>query len=403
LIDLGFMRLNLCPSTYVRREMSSFVIVFCFVDDFVFTGNDESLIKGSIEQWRGVATTTEPIENASKLLGMEVKRVENDNTIYLTLTKKIEEVVERYHPSPSDVKRRNSPIGEGDYLIKEQQYEKLPEELQRKLSDKEIKEYMGIVGSLIWIVGIRYDISFAVSYLSWYTKEPLVHHMKVAIRVVEYLHTTKDVPLILGGKDDDKSVLKLVGITDASVGTAPKGRSVIGNMLRIGNVSGCVWCKSTKSNYVHTSSYESELEGILSVIKACLWIRNIIVELGIPAGVSILIKNDNQKAIEFCKGLASARNTKHMDLVIYKIIEYVKSGQVDIEYEPGEELLADKLTKVTDINGFKSVVHDMLGLTLVNHEIINPAVLEIYDGVCLEPKCLDKGQGVSDEGQSMRR
>ena len=57
------------------------------------------------------------------------------------------------------------------------------------LTRKESETYMEFVGSVIWISGIRFDIKFAVVYLTWYTKDPRKHHMDIAIYLLQYLQT----------------------------------------------------------------------------------------------------------------------------------------------------------------------------------------------------------------------
>ncbi len=54
------------------------------------------------------------------------------------------------------------------YVLDVQQME--DEERKKPLSEKQRALYMKIVGSLIWISGVRGVILFAVMYLTWFTK-----------------------------------------------------------------------------------------------------------------------------------------------------------------------------------------------------------------------------------------
>ena len=74
LTELGFQRLTLCTCIFVCHEGDDVIFVYCFVDDFIVTGNHHDAVVRKIEQIRKVASTTEPIEDATKILGMEIKR-----------------------------------------------------------------------------------------------------------------------------------------------------------------------------------------------------------------------------------------------------------------------------------------------------------------------------------------
>ena len=86
-----------------------------------------------------------------------------------------------------------------DYKVKQQDLDELEEGMKGYLDADDIRKYMAIVCILIWIAGIRFDIVFVVMYLSWFSKAPRYHHMKVAQRCMEYLVCTKMLPLVLGG------------------------------------------------------------------------------------------------------------------------------------------------------------------------------------------------------------
>ena len=65
------------------------------------------------------------------------------------------------------------------------------QELAQFLDAAGITEYMVIVGGLIWVSGLRFDILFSTMYLAWSTKQPRRHHLKMARHVLKYLYTTK--------------------------------------------------------------------------------------------------------------------------------------------------------------------------------------------------------------------
>ena len=112
---------------------------------------------------------------------------------------KIEELSIKY--SHAVRKKRHVPMPVNGYIVRDHEIDALTDNKKRKLTHEEISVYMAIVGSLIWIQGVRLDIIFAVLYLSWFTKCPRHHRMDMAEYVIGYLNTTKDMPLVLGGDE----------------------------------------------------------------------------------------------------------------------------------------------------------------------------------------------------------
>ena len=230
---------------------------------------------------------------------------------------------------------------------------------------------MTLVGVLIWIQGCRLDIIFAVLYLSWSTTKPRQHHLNMAYYVLRYLRTTIDIPLVLGG---DKS-LQATTFSDASLGTAPKGRSVIGVVNKLNPDSGAISAKATAGPNVHLSSFESELEGMTSNFKSLNRIMNILTDLNMEliyllAGIQSLYNpqgqayNDNKAMIDFVKGDAVAKGVRHMVLRMwYNKTEYQK-GKIKLDHMSGKEIPADYLTKPSCKSTHRSFVIAIMGLKL---------------------------------------
>lgn len=221
---MGFTPLLLSSQLYIfKDESGGLVIIYDFVDDFVITGNKLESIMSFIDRFRKVTNTTEPAFNPTKLLGMELERDRAKRIIKVSMKAKIKELVEKY--SIDKDKEKDVPIPKSQYIVKEYDYDdrKVVTEANAKMLDnKGITVYMQVVGSLIWLTGVRIDIIFATTYLAWYTKAPRQHHLNMCMHVVSYLHSTVDVPLVLGGTGK----FGVQTESDASLGTGPKGRSV---------------------------------------------------------------------------------------------------------------------------------------------------------------------------------
>jgi len=160
-----------------------------------------------------------PILNPEKLLGLELTRDRLRRIIKITMVDKITEVYENFVKGTIHDKDRNIPLPKDQYIIKDSDFELIAEEQRRYLDQEEQHLYLTIVGNLIWIQGLRLDIIFSVLYLSWNTKKPRFHHLRMAYYCVGYLYKSRNIPLVLGGPIEFQQTV----YSDASLGTGPKG------------------------------------------------------------------------------------------------------------------------------------------------------------------------------------
>jgi hypothetical protein len=71
---LGFKPLVMCSSIYVLCENDAVqIIVYDHVDDFIFSGPDETVVLAMITRFREHAKTDEPLVNAPSVLGLEIE------------------------------------------------------------------------------------------------------------------------------------------------------------------------------------------------------------------------------------------------------------------------------------------------------------------------------------------
>jgi hypothetical protein len=360
--ELVCERLNMCSCIYVKRSEEDITVVFDYVDDFIFGGSSENKTMELINEFRKYAKTDDPVANKSPVLGMEIERVREKKLILVRMTKKIQELADRFPKSIE--RRRNVPMPTSGFVVREHEVEKLPENKRRKLTLEEISEYMSIIGSLIWIQGIRLDIIFAVLYLSWHTKEPLQHHMDMAYYVMGYLYTTIDLPLVLGG-DSDISVQVYF---DSSHGTGPRSRSISGIVGKLNEKSGAVFAKAHAQSTVKLSSFETELDMTTSGFKAAARLQNILSEIGVETSAQPTAFNDNQAMIEFVKGEGMAKGVRHMELRMWYTREEYQMGKIRFEYMDGKVIPADKLTKLGYVADHRKFAKDIMGLTLLDHD-----------------------------------
>lgn len=361
---LGFIRLTIssCIYKYFDSTTNDIVYVYDYVDDFVFGGSSDVLVRSLMDGFREMASTSPPEMNYSPLIGMELSRDTDRHIICITMTKRIIDLANS-HPHTMQ-KERKVPMPPSGFLVSDHQFDILQPAQQRFLTNKEITTYMSIVGSLIWIQGVRYDIIFTVLYLSWFAQKPRQHHLNMAYYCVGYLYCTKDIPLVLGGTQP----IQITGYTDASLGTGPKARSITSQLTKLGADAGAITAKATASQSVTLSSFEAELDGTTNLLKTTTRIDNKLNELGIHHIVPTQLYSDNDAMIKFIKGEGVAKGVRHMEMRMWYTREHYLTGNYLLDHMAGINIPTDKMTKLGSVNEHITFRDNVLGLCLLSPE-----------------------------------
>jgi hypothetical protein len=369
--EMGFSKLPTSNCIFIKIiNANDFVIVYDYVDDFIVIGNSREVIEHHfINQFRQKAATTEPIWNPTAVLGMEVQRDHDHKIIMLTMTARIEDLAKFCHIDDT-TRKREMPMPPAGYIIAEEDYQKLSANEQPFLPKDQIKNYMAIVGRLVWISGIRFDITFAVLYLSWHTKTPRQHHLTMAKYVAAYLYYTKDVPLVLGGSEQ----VHLTAYSDSSLATAPKRRSVSGQITKLHPNAGAVYAKPKTSQSTRTSSFESELDALSEALKTLMYLETVLKTLGIDQSYPSTIYADNKAMIDFVNGDGSLRNSRHMELRLWLVREQLARGGKQIQFMSGLQIPANFLTKLATKTEHVQFLNDIQGLQLLPHDMFHQKV-----------------------------
>jgi len=178
--------------------------------------------------------------------------------------------------------------------------------------------------------------------------------------VLSYLHFSHDLRLVLGGS----AVINLNGYTDASLRTAPKGRSVLGSIEKLHPDAGAVCAKCRATSLVHLATFEAELDGVMVSMKRVRRVRNVLDELGIVLSSVPLLWSDNNAMINFVHGEGVAMGVRHMELRMWYVREQYSTGGIILDYMPGVSIPTDKLTKVGTKESHAVLTCDIMGLNL---------------------------------------
>jgi hypothetical protein len=103
-------------------------------------------------------------------------------------------------------------------------------------------------------------------------------HVKSVRTFAEYIATSHDVGLILGGEPE----VDLFGFSDAAYLTKSDSLLRLANCLFLNLTSGCICARSFKDSTVSHSSTEAELKALDEAIRKAVWLQNFLAELTYP-------------------------------------------------------------------------------------------------------------------------
>jgi hypothetical protein len=221
--------------------------------------------------------------------------------------------------------------------------------------------YAKAIGSLMYaMLGTRPDIAYAVSYCSRFLAKPTEAHRGAVKRIMRYLKATIDLCLVYEGE-----IEPLIGFTDSDwAGDRETRRSTSGYVFNLG--SGAISWSSKRQSSTALSSCEAEYIGQTQATKEAIWLRRLLKELQIAeeegqAPAATIIYGDNQGAIALAKNPQFHARTKHIDVQHHFVREKQHSGEVDLQYVPTDQQVADGLTKALPQDKFE-VFRSALGL-----------------------------------------
>jgi ribonuclease HI len=160
------------------------------------------------------------------------------------------------------------------------------------------------------------------------------------MRVInKYLNGTRELKVNIRADEG----LLITAYIDASDSLHPDGRGHTGIVICVGE--GAIYCSSTKQKVNGKSSTEAEIIGVSDGLSQLLWTKNFLEAQGYEERPAILMQ-DNQSSIQLMhKGRSINHRTKHMKVRYFFIRDYITRGEVDVDYLPSEDMIADYFTK----------------------------------------------------------
>jgi hypothetical protein len=150
--------------------------------------------------------------------------------------------------------------------------------------------------------------------------------------------------LIFGKNKKLSSTIDLNGYCDSDwAGDHISRKSTTGYVFTI-NGSPVVWY-SKKQQVNALSSTEAEYVASAEAVKECLWLKQLLTDIGCHIESPTVIYSDNQGSILLSKNPGHHTRTKHIDVRHHFIREKQEEGVIKLEYISTHQQPADMLTK----------------------------------------------------------
>jgi hypothetical protein len=122
---------------------------------------------------------------------------------------------------------------------------------------------------------------------------------------------------------------------------------------------------SKKQKLNTTSSTEAEIVGVHDAMSQIIWFRHFIMAQEVKISRNILFQ-DNRSAILLHKNgtSSSSKNTRHINIRYFFIKDRIKSGELEVQFCPSNEMIADFFTKPLQGKQFIALRKKIIGENL---------------------------------------
>ncbi|GKC46045.1 ribonuclease H-like domain-containing protein [Tanacetum coccineum] len=102
---------------------------------------------------------------------------------------------------------------------------------------------------------------------------------------------------------------------------------------------------SKRQHVTSRSSAEAEYRGVANAVAETAWVRNLLRELLVPLRIATLVYCDNVSAVYLSCNSVQHQRTKHMEIDIHFVHDFVATGHICVLHVPSQYQFADIFTK----------------------------------------------------------
>ena len=338
LMSWGLVRSSIDCCLYTYTSPSGEILwIAVYVDDALICDNSPEL------RARFVADLSErfPTEDKGELswiLNVAITRDRPSRTISMSQALYVADLTTKFAPYLLDAsltRHFDCPMDEGLVLTDDDQ----PEVGTQDHEDMAVRRdaYMSLVGGLLWLANMSLPlIAYPTSQLARFLTNPGPSHFQAALRVLLYVRQHGNQPLTFA----PNPAMGLDTFVDSSWDTR---FSVSGCMIFF---HGCLfhWFSKMQKS-VSLSSAEAEYFGAMMAARDVIFIRDILIDLGITLDGPSVIFSDSKSAVDMSVDPVAFKKTKHILRAAEFLRDLVAREVIALKHLPGKIMLADVLTK----------------------------------------------------------
>ena len=329
-----------------KGEGENQITIGIYVDDlFISSLNDDLIndfISKLIAEYGSDCKINEGVFHSYLSMIMDFSQL---GKVKITMPQYVEEMMEQFEVEG----RAATPALENLFEVRE----------ESPLLDDNLQEiFHSRVAKVLYIAKrVRPELLPTVIFLATRVKKASEDDWFKLTRMLKYINGTRELGIIL----EAENILSIRSYIDASFAVHPDMRSHSGACITLGK--GPVFSKSSKQKLMSKSSTEAELIGLSDNFPQVIWTRNFLIEQGydVPPGK---VYQDNQSTITMVKkGRSTSERTRHINIRFFFIKDKIDNGELELEYLPTEDMVADILTKPLQGNLFKKLRNELLNWT----------------------------------------
>jgi len=320
--------------------------VCLYVDDLIFTSNDEGMFR-TFKQ--SIMKEFEMTDLGKMIYFLGIKVTQSAGGIFIYQKKYAREVLERF--KMDDCNPMQVPIIPGTKLTRDGEGEKI-----------DSTYYKQMIGSLMYMTATRPDLTYVVSLISRFMEAPTELHYQVVRKILRYLKGTLDYGLFYKKKKSERH--KLVGFSDSDyAGDVDDRKNTSGYVFLLNGAT--ISLSSKKQTIVTLSTTEAEFIAAASCVCQGIWLRGILEEVKYTQQGLIMLFCDNSSTIKLSKNPVLHGRSKHIDVRFHFLRDLTKEGKVELVHCRSVEQIADILTKPLKAESFMKL-RALLGMCSIN-------------------------------------
>ena len=374
LTKLQFIPVDRTKTWFYRKTSKGLIFMGTIVDDCVVSTSSEEVWLGLLQEIRAyVEVDAGPF---TLFIGIQahydhakgVMRLHQEHLARLAMTR---------FGINEDVKKRVSTPMETDF-------QGVPYDGVAKAED--VQRMQSILGTLQYLSLTRRTIQQCVNKLAKYSKNPSPSQLKAAERVLLYVVTTKDVPLVYsrtpwytpdGAMMPSNKIVVWVDASFADSAPVDKCKSRTGIVIMLAGAAFIT--KSSLQSLVATSSCHAEVIALYDASVELMAVLQRLEKLGQEYSDVVDFMEDSTAAISVMSAGSGGPNSRHFLVKLFYTAELVEQGIIRLVKTPTAFQLADGFTKPLPRESYELHRHYIQGLHALSKEELNTIGLPFYD------------------------